>query len=70
METPPMRVKKDVDLWVPKLNPNAPVVMHDIGWAEGILRVVMEDISPIAKCEGRLPKPILGTDLTSCFLKW
>lgn len=48
-------VKKDVDLWIPKLNPGAIVVMHDIGWAEGVQRVVMEDISPIAKHEGRLP---------------
>lgn len=48
-------VKKDVDLWVPKLNPGALIVMHDIGWAEGVQRVVMEDIAPIAKCEGRLP---------------
>jgi hypothetical protein len=31
------------------------IVMHDIGWAEGVQRVVMEDIAPIAKCEGRLP---------------
>lgn len=48
-------VKKDVDLWIPKLNPGAILVMHDIGWAEGVQRVVMEDISPIAKHEGRLP---------------
>ncbi len=48
-------VKKDVDLWIPKLNPGALVVMHDIGWAEGVQRVVMEDISPVAKHEGRLP---------------
>ncbi|KKH47216.1 class I SAM-dependent methyltransferase [Methanosarcina sp. 1.H.A.2.2] len=48
-------VKKDVDLWIPKLNPGALVVMHDIGWAEGVQRVVMEDIAPMAKCEGRLP---------------
>ncbi len=48
-------VKKDVDLWLPKLNPNALIVMHDIGWAEGVQRVVMEDVAPIAKSEGRLP---------------
>lgn len=48
-------IKRDVDLWVPKLNPGALVVMHDIGWAEGVQRVVVEDIAPIAKYEGRLP---------------
>ena len=48
-------VKKDVDLWIPKLNQGALIVLHDIGWAEGVQRVVMEDIAPIAKSEGRLP---------------
>lgn len=48
-------VKKDIDLWIPKLNPNALVILHDIGWAEGVQRVVMENIFPIAKHEGRLP---------------
>lgn len=48
-------VKKDVDLWLPKLNPGALIVMHDIGWAEGVQRVVKEDIAPLAKQEGRLP---------------
>lgn len=48
-------VKRDVDLWTPKLNRNALIIMHDIGWAEGVQRVVMEDIAPIAKSEGRLP---------------
>lgn len=48
-------VKKDVDIWLPKLNPNALIVLHDIGWADGVQRVVREDIRPIAKREGRLP---------------
>jgi predicted O-methyltransferase YrrM len=48
-------VKKDVDLWVPKLSSGALVVMHDIGWAEGVQLVVKEYIAPIAKRDGRLP---------------
>lgn len=48
-------VKKDVQLWLPKMNSGAILVMHDIGWAEGVQRVVREDIAPKAKKEGRLP---------------
>lgn len=48
-------VKKDIDLWMPKLNPGALLIMHDSGWAEGVQRVIREDVSPHAKREGRLP---------------
>lgn len=48
-------VKADVDAWFPKLNKNAVVVFHDIGWAEGVQRVIREEVSPRAVKEGRLP---------------
>lgn len=48
-------VKADVEAWVSKLNKNALVVFHDIGWAEGVQRVIKENISPRAVKEGRLP---------------
>lgn len=48
-------VKLDVESWFPKLKPGALVVFHDIGWAEGIQRVVKEKVAPLAKKEGRLP---------------
>jgi len=48
-------VKADVDAWLPKLNKNALVIFHDIGWAEGVKRVVDEEIKKLAKAEGRLP---------------
>lgn len=48
-------VKEDVDLWLPKLNSGAIVVMHDIGWAEGVQRIVKEKITPVAISEDRLP---------------
>ena len=48
-------VKTDVDLWMPKLMPGALLVMHDSGWAEGVQRVINDDISPHVKREGRLP---------------
>ena len=48
-------VKTDVDAWLPKLNKDALIIFHDIGWAEGVQRVVQEDIRPLAKKEGQLP---------------
>ena len=37
------------------LSPEAVVVMHDIGWAEGVQRVVEEEIRPRVGREKRLP---------------
>lgn len=48
-------VKNDVDLWLPKLNSNGLLIMHDIGWADGVQRVIKEEITPLAKHQGRLP---------------
>ena len=38
----------------PLLSKNAIVAMHDIGWAEGVQRVVAEEIRPRAARESRL----------------
>lgn len=48
-------VKLDVDDWFPKLNNGAIVIFHDIGWAEGVQRVVEKSVQPYAKKDGRLP---------------
>ncbi len=48
-------VKSDVDDWLPKLNNKAIVILHDIGWAEGVQRAVKESVRPYVKQEGRLP---------------
>jgi len=48
-------VAADVQAWFPKLNRGAVVAFHDIGWAEGVQRVVAEHVKPIARKEGRLP---------------
>jgi predicted O-methyltransferase YrrM len=37
------------------LAPDAIVIMHDIGWAEGVQRVVNEEIRPLTSNEYRLP---------------
>ena len=48
-------VKTDVEAWLPLLTAGATVVFHDIGWAEGVARVVRDEIAPRALSEGRLP---------------
>jgi predicted O-methyltransferase YrrM len=37
--------------WSKFLEPEAIVVFHDVGWAEGVIRVVREHVSPLAKRE-------------------
>ncbi len=48
-------VKADVDCWLAKLNPNGLVLFHDISWADGVQRVVREDIKTRAQQSGQLP---------------
>ena len=53
-------VKADVDAWFPKLKSGGIIVMHDIGWAEGVIRVVKENIQPnLVKFE-KLPNMYWG----------
>lgn len=48
-------VKADIDAWLPKLKPGATIALHDYGWAEGVQRVVREDVVPRAAKTGSLP---------------
>jgi len=48
-------VKEDVSTWLSKMKSNSLIVFHDSGWAEGVQRVIKEDIKPITYCEGNLP---------------
>ena len=48
-------VLADWQAYSPLLPDRAVVAMHDIGWAEGVQRVVANEIRPRAVCEGRLP---------------
>lgn len=48
-------VLADWTLYAPLLSPGAAVAMHDIGWAEGVQRVVDERIRPRMRTERRLP---------------
>jgi predicted O-methyltransferase YrrM len=40
--------------WSRFLEPEALVVFHDIGWADGVVKVVREHVSPLAKREVRM----------------
>jgi predicted O-methyltransferase YrrM len=43
----------DVQSWVPLLKPGGMLIMHDYAWAEGVRRVVQEDIVPLSCHQGR-----------------
>jgi predicted O-methyltransferase YrrM len=45
----------DIANWLPLVKAGGCVVLHDLGWAEGVQKVVSEDLRPLAKKEGRLP---------------
>jgi predicted O-methyltransferase YrrM len=47
-------VKSDIDSWFPKLNSNALVIFHDIGWAEGVQKAVKEEVESRAIKKNRL----------------
>jgi predicted O-methyltransferase YrrM len=48
-------VSNDWECWSPHLQSQCTVVMHDIGWAAGVQRVVEESIEPLAVDCRRLP---------------
>ena len=48
-------VKLDFDIWFPKLKSGGIIAMHDIEWAQGVQRVVAEDVQPNVSNEERLP---------------
>lgn len=53
-------VKKDIDLYFPKIKTGGIIAMHDIGWAEGVNRVIKEDIMPNISESGTLPNLFWG----------
>jgi predicted O-methyltransferase YrrM len=48
-------VYSDWQSYYPLLDSNSFIVMHDYGWAEGVQRVIKEDIRPSIVAEGQLP---------------
>ncbi|MEJ2723827.1 MAG: class I SAM-dependent methyltransferase [Deltaproteobacteria bacterium] len=45
----------DVVNWLPLVRAGGCVILHDLEWAEGVQRVVNEDLRPLTKREGMLP---------------
>jgi predicted O-methyltransferase YrrM len=54
-----MAVKRDWELYSPFLCIGSYVAFHDIGWAEGVQRVVTEDVIPLSRVIRRLPNLIV-----------
>jgi len=52
-------VKKDVELYFPLLKKGGAIIFHDIGWAEGVKKVV-EEIKPYLENYGSLPNMFWG----------
>ena len=53
-------VKRDVDAWFDKLKSGGTIIMHDSGWAEGVIRVMKEDVIPHLRSHDRLPNMFWG----------
>lgn len=53
--------KADWELYKDLLKPGAIVIFHDYGWAEGVQRVVHEDVMPLVEHHGSLPNMWWGT---------
>jgi predicted O-methyltransferase YrrM len=53
-------VKNDVSNWFPKLKSGGIIVMHDIGWATGVQKVVEEDVKPFLREHDNLPNIFWG----------
>lgn len=48
-------IKADFNAWFPKLSDGALMVFHDVGWAEGVQKVIEQDARRNVENEGRLP---------------
>ena len=53
-------VKADVDAWFEKLKPGGIIIMHDISWAEGVIKVVEDELKPYLKEIDQLPNMFWG----------
>lgn len=53
-------VKADVDAWFVKLKRSGVIIMHDIGWAEGVIKVTKKKIIPNLSSFNQLPNMFWG----------
>lgn len=54
-------VKADWEAYKDFLRPGSIVIFHDYGWAEGVKRVVHEDVLPLVSSHDKLPNMWWGT---------
>lgn len=54
-------VKADWEAYKDFLKPGSVVVFHDYGWAEGVKRIVCEDVLPLVSSHDQLPNMWWGT---------
>lgn len=54
-------VKADWDAYKVFLKPGSIVIFHDYGWADGVKRVVYEDVMPLVETHDQLPNMWWGT---------
>jgi hypothetical protein len=54
-------VKADWDAYKSFLEPGSIVIFHDYGWADGVKKVVREDVMPLMSDYDRLPNMWWGT---------
>ena len=50
-------VKKDWDLYSPLLKSGAIVIFHDVGWADGVKKVIKEDVKPFVLKDSNFELP-------------
>lgn len=48
-------IKTDWEKWSPKLKSGAVAIFHDWGWAEGVVKLINEDVKPRVTKEENLP---------------
>jgi len=53
-------IKADIDAWFPKIKKNGLVILHDSGWAQGVQRVIEEDLHTILINKEHLPNMFWG----------
>lgn len=50
-------VKKDWDLYSPMLKSGSIVIFHDVGWADGVKKVIREDVKPLISKDSNFELP-------------
>ena len=52
--------KKDVALYMPLLKSGGIIAFHDIGWAEGVVKVINDDVKPLLSKFEQFPNMFWG----------